>query len=70
MQDPSVLHPHVHPVRQAEMMQKLQNQIEHFHKEYLEKVELFNTNHRNLAECNHRIVAISTRINQLGGSNS
>lgn len=50
-------------------MNNLQNKIELYTKEYLEKVELFNLNQGNLAECNHRILAISTRINQLGGFN-
>lgn len=50
-------------------MKNLQNKIELYKKEYLEKVELFNINPRNLAESNHRILAISTRINQLGGFN-
>lgn len=69
LQDPSKLHPHIHPAHQADMMNNLHNKIQLSKKEYLEKVELFNLNQRNLAECNHRILAISTRINQLGGFN-
>lgn len=51
-------------------MRDLENQIERSRKEYLEKVEMFQQNHRNLAECNHRIMAVSTRISQLGGFNN
>jgi hypothetical protein len=70
LQDPSKLHPHVHYGHQLDWMRDLENQIERSKKEYFEKLEMFNQNHRNLAECNHRIMAVSTRINQLGGSNS
>jgi NADH-ubiquinone oxidoreductase chain 3 len=68
--DPSKLHPLVNHARQVDSMARLHEQMIAAEKDYLAKVELFNTNQRNLAECNHRIIAISTRIYQLGGFNS
>lgn len=68
LQDPSRLHPHLHPGYQLDWMKDLENQIDVAKKELSEKVELFQQNHRNLAECNHRIMAVSTRINQLAES--
>lgn len=70
LQDPSRLHPHIQYGQQLDWMKDLQNQIENSKKEYIAKVEQFQQNHRNLAECNHRIQAVSTRINQMGGFNS
>lgn len=70
IQNPSRLHPFIHKGHQVDWLKDIHNQIELAKKEYIEKVEMFNQNHRILAECNHRIIAVSTRINQLGGSNN
>ena len=68
LQDPSKLHPSINLGHQSDMMKDLYDQIQYFKKEHSLKVEQFNNNQRNLAECNHRIQAISTKINQLRGS--
>lgn len=70
LQDPSKLHPHVQHQHQSHWMNDLKNQIEYSKKEYITKLENFQQNHRNLAECNQRIIAVSTRITQITGSNT
>lgn len=71
LQDPSKLHPHVSYGHQSDWLKSVQVSIEKAKKEYIEKTQQYQENHRILAECNHRIQAASTRINQLdGGSNS
>lgn len=70
LQEPSRLHSHISYGHQLDWMKDLENQIEYSKKEYIAKVEMFQQNSRNLAECNHRIQAVSTRISQLGGSNN
>ena len=70
VQNPSTLDPCVQHGHQLAWMKDMHNQIEVAKKEYFEKVDMFNQNQRIVAECNHRIIAVSTRINQLGGSNN
>jgi hypothetical protein len=49
-------------------MNNLANQIENAKKDYLERVQMFEENTRNLLECNHRISAVNMRLNQLASS--
>lgn len=70
LQDPSKLHPHVSYGHQSDWLKSVQISIEKAKKEYIEKTQQYQENHRILAECNHRIQAASTRINQLGGGSN
>ena len=70
LDDPSKLHPHVSPTHQTSWLKDLEKQIQSAKVEYNEKLELFQINSRNYAECNHRITAVSTRVNQLRGFNT
>lgn len=69
IQDPSFLHPHVSYAHQSDWLKNVLSDIEQAKKEYILKTQQFQENNRILAECNHRIIAASTRINQLGGCN-
>jgi hypothetical protein len=51
-------------------MKNLQFQIENAQKDYLERVQWFHENTRNLSECNIRILAANIRLNQLASSSS
>ena len=70
IQQPWRLHPHVALHHQVHYMKNLQFQIENAQKDYLERVQWFHENTRNLSECNIRILAANIRLNQLASSSS
>ncbi len=70
IQDRSLLHPYVSYSHQVHWLEDLAKSIENYKREYFVRIQQDQQYHQILAECNHRIQAASTRINQLGGSNS
>ena len=70
LQDPSKLHPHVSYAHQSDWLKSVQVSIEQAKKEYIVKTQQYQENHRILAECNHRLQAVSTRINEIGSESN